>query len=278
VQEQAPEPRGEVRIVDPYHWNWRSVVTNIMEHLVEPDKGGTFVPRLATNREDLIRYAPRGNGMIIPALVPVHGFGYDPPLSPYPFDPVKARALLRATGYPDELSITLIAPEELEVQATVVSKMLARAGFQVELRLLNALAFNQKTVLSSLDQPPEQQQWDIALTSWSDSFNFLVFQVYHFFTLDGPQDWVTEQSALRTLRAQVLGTVDRERQQALIRQRERLTLDQAYFLFLYNPIKLYAVNKAVTFVPYAYTLSLAETAVTEQHWSVRGEQQGEPLV
>jgi ABC-type transport system substrate-binding protein len=64
--------------------------------------------------------------------------------------------------------------------------------------------------------------------------------------------------------------VDGERQQELMRQMERHTRDQAYFLFLYNPIALYAVNKAVEFVPYAATiLNLAETSVTDQHWSVR---------
>ena len=42
------------------------------------------------------------------------------------------------------------------------------------------------------------------------------------------------------------------------------------YRFLYNPIKLYVVNKAVEFVPYVSTvLSLDGTAVTEQHWSVR---------
>jgi hypothetical protein len=46
--------------------------------------------------------------------------------------------------------------------------------------------------------------------------------------------------------------------------------EQAYFLFLYSPIQLYAVNRAVAFVPYVTTrLILAETLVTEQHWSVR---------
>ena len=51
---------------------------------------------------------------------------------------------------------------------------------------------------------------------------------------------------------------------------ERHTRDQAYFLFLYHPIQLFAVNKAVTFVPSIVgNLNLAETAVTEQHWSVR---------
>ena len=64
-------------------------------------------------------------------------------------------------------------------------------------------------------------------------------------------------------------------QQRLIRQMEQHTHDQAYFLFLYNPIALYAVNKAVEFVPHVSTLlSRTEVAVTEQHWSVRPQKAG----
>jgi hypothetical protein len=51
---------------------------------------------------------------------------------------------------------------------------------------------------------------------------------------------------------------------------ERHTSAHAYFLFLYNPIQLFAVNKAVEFVPHVTTeVGLAETSVSEQHWSVR---------
>jgi ABC-type transport system substrate-binding protein len=90
------------------------------------------------------------------------------------------------------------------------------------------------------------------------------------FALGGRTAWVIAEPALQRLNEQVFGTVDREKQQALIRQMERHIHDQAYFLFLYNPIKLYAVNKAVEFVPYINaTLNITETAVTEQHWSVR---------
>jgi peptide/nickel transport system substrate-binding protein len=226
---------------------------------------------LAINREDLIRYAAKGNGVVIPALLSAHEFGYDATLAPYAFEPGQTRALLREAGYPDGLPLTLIAPVDLEVQATVVSKMLEQGGFQVDLQVLDAVTHGRKTVLSYLEQPPEQQPWDIALvSSIPDVVNFPVYQVYHHFALDGLYDWVLEQPQLRQLYGAALGTVDRDRQQALLRQMERHTRDQAYFLFLYNPIKLYAVNKAVEFVPYVTTvLTLNETGVTAEHWSVR---------
>jgi ABC-type transport system substrate-binding protein len=148
--------------------------------------------------------------------------------------------------------------------------MLEQVGLKMELQILDTAAFTRKTFLSSLEGPPEEQTWDIALTSQGDVQNFPVYLLYDDHALDGPWDWVSEEPELRQLYELVLGTVDRERQQALIRQMERHTRDQAYFLFLYNPIQLYAVNKAVMFVPYVTTrLILTETSVTDQHWSVR---------
>jgi ABC-type transport system substrate-binding protein len=46
--EQSPAPRGELRIVDKSPTNWSSVTFNVFEHLIELDKDGTLVPRLAT--------------------------------------------------------------------------------------------------------------------------------------------------------------------------------------------------------------------------------------
>jgi len=224
----------------------------------------------AINREDLIRYATKGNGVIIPALLPVRSFGYDPDLAPYPFDPGKAQHLLREVGYPAGLSLTLLASEDLEIQATVVSKMLEQAGFTVDRKMLDSAAYQRHVLLSELEQPPEQQTWDIALGSWRDTVNFPLFDLYQWLALGGPQDWIGEAPELRQLYEEAARTVDRAHQQKVLRQMERHTHDQAYFLFLYNPIKLYAVNKAVEFVPYVTTtFNLVETSVTAQHWSVR---------
>lgn len=220
----------------------------------------------AINREDLIRYATKGNGVIIPALIPPRGFGYDPDLAPYPFDPIKARWLLREAGYPAGMALVLIAPENLAIQATVVRKMLEQVGLTVDLQLLDQVAYNQQV----LAQSSPSQTWDLALASWPVVVNFPLFQFYHVFALDGQFDWVSEEPELRQLYEEALRTVDREQQQRVIRRMERHTHEQAYFLFLYNPIKLYAVNKAVAFVPYVSgVLTLAETTVTEKHWSVR---------
>ncbi len=96
--------------------------------------------------------------------------------------------------------------------------MLEQVGLQVELQILDATTYNQKTRLSHLDQPAEQRTWDVALTFWSDVLNFPVFELYQYYALDGNMDWVVEQPELRQLYKQVLRTVDREKQQELIQQ------------------------------------------------------------
>ena len=224
----------------------------------------------AVNREDLIRFAAKGNGVVIPAMVPERSLGYDPNLAPYPYDPDRARGLLREAGYPNGFAITLIASENLEVQATVVGEMLEGVGFTVDLQILDGVAYNGKTQLSHLDGPAEHQTWDIALSFRSDWAIFPPISFYQHLALGGPYDWVIEAPELRELYEQTLGTVDREEQGELIRRMERHTSEQAYFLFLYNSIRLFAVNRAVQYVPHvALEINLFDISVTEGHWSIR---------
>jgi peptide/nickel transport system substrate-binding protein len=223
----------------------------------------------AINRGDLIQYAAKGNGVAIPALIAQHGFGFDPNLAPYGFDPAKAKELLRQASYPEGRPISLIASEELDVQATVVGKMLEQVGLKVRSQILDPVSFNKKTFMSDLDQPAEKQTWDLALTTKTDPLNFPAYLQYRYFTLDGPFDWVTERPELRQLYDQAMRTTDRDKQRGIFQQMERHSRDQAYFLFLYNPVQLYAVNKEVHFVPPVVHLNFLETSVSDQHWSVR---------
>jgi ABC-type transport system substrate-binding protein len=47
--QQGPAPRGELRVVDKHPLNWTWIVFNVFEHLIELDKDGRMVPRLATS-------------------------------------------------------------------------------------------------------------------------------------------------------------------------------------------------------------------------------------
>jgi peptide/nickel transport system substrate-binding protein len=53
----------------------------------------------------------------------------------------------------------------------------------------------------------------------------------------------------------------------LDRQMDRLAHEQALSVFLCAPQALYAVNRHVSFVGHATTFEVAETEVTEGHWS-----------
>ena len=49
IGEQPTAPRGELRIVDKSPLNWVWISLNVFEHLIELDKDGKLVPRLATS-------------------------------------------------------------------------------------------------------------------------------------------------------------------------------------------------------------------------------------
>jgi peptide/nickel transport system substrate-binding protein len=49
LAEQTRTPRGELRIVDKHPANWASITLHVFEHLIELDKDGKLVPRLAAS-------------------------------------------------------------------------------------------------------------------------------------------------------------------------------------------------------------------------------------
>jgi peptide/nickel transport system substrate-binding protein len=49
VAQPKTAPQGEIHIVDAHPWNWIYITLNVFEHLMEIDKNGNLVPRLATD-------------------------------------------------------------------------------------------------------------------------------------------------------------------------------------------------------------------------------------
>jgi peptide/nickel transport system substrate-binding protein len=233
----------------------------------------------AINRAHFMRYAAKGNGVLVPSLLPPAALGFDPNLAPYPFDPDRARRLLREAGYHDGLTITLLATERSKVQATVVSKMLEQVGFKVQVQIANRGAWYKQTSDFWFGSPLFQNfnrswpSWDIALNILYDRFPRSLLKgstsQYRAFALFGPMTWIHVAPELYRLQTEATSATELVQKRLVIQRMERHTRDQAYFLFLYSPIQLYAVNKAVNFNPVAGALSLVDLSVTDAHWSVR---------
>jgi peptide/nickel transport system substrate-binding protein len=63
-------------------------------------------------------------------------FGSDTALTPYPYDPAKAKALLKEAGYPDGIQVRLAYPtymSQIQEQAEAIGANLAEAGIHVTL-------------------------------------------------------------------------------------------------------------------------------------------------
>ena len=81
--------------------------------------------------------------------------------------------------------------------------------------------------------------------------------------------WIEYDPSYEKMWEDMRKTMDIEKQEQKIQDMVSYVYDQAYFVFIYSPLTLYAVNKEIDFVPHKLGfLRLAETSVTDNHWSV----------
>ena len=225
----------------------------------------------AINRNELWKYAAKQNAYNMEGFpIPPGAYGYNPDLVPYAYDTKKARTLLAEARYPEGFEVKMLAPEHLELEAKIIGKMLERVGFQVRLEVLTFPELMKKNYHPILEVPPEEQEWDIAFLCPSDMYGHTAASILVWDFEESNWRWMNYDLVYEQMWKDMAQTVDRGAQEEKIRQIVQRCYDQAYRLFIYSPLSLYAVNKEVNFVPYkCQWLRLKETSVTENHWSLR---------
>jgi len=226
----------------------------------------------AINREELWKYAARGNAYNLGAAIPPGSLGHDPDLLPYSYDTKKARGLLAQAGYPQGFELKMIAFEAWKLEAQIISRMLERIGLRVRLDVFKYSEYMTKIYTPYLEKLPEEQDWDIAIYYSGDWFGHAGMTFLAYYLDGGGFRWSNYDTVYEGMWGQVSKTVSPEEQQKKIREMMRHRYNLAYELYLYSPISLYAVNKEVNFVPQKLIfLRLKETSVTKNHWSLRGK-------
>ncbi|MEW6982188.1 ABC transporter substrate-binding protein [Colwelliaceae bacterium 6471] len=87
----------------------------------------------AVNKNDLIRFGDFGNARPLASLGKKHEFGANQNLKPYPYAPMKARALLAKANVPEKTKLRMLAADITTPIAKIIQSNLQDIGFIVEL-------------------------------------------------------------------------------------------------------------------------------------------------
>lgn len=224
----------------------------------------------AVDRERVIRDGLAGYANPLPALTPSWCAGYPPGQAPRPHDPPRARAMLRASAWPEGRALRIACPEPFAGIAGIVGEHVREAlGLATELQVIpNEDWFAALRIMIEKKLVPT---WDVLLFGWFDLSSEAPPAAVHreFFGADGAFRAGPVDAEFDRLYTEMSRELDGGRLVQLAEQIDRYAFDEALGLFLCAPQVLYAVNKQVSFLAYKTTFELAETEVSERHWSRR---------
>ena len=226
----------------------------------------------AINRKELWKYGAKGNAYNLGGSIPPGAHGHNPNLTLYTYDTTKARSLLAEAGYPDGFEVKIITPEAWKLETQIMKRMLERIGLKVRFDVLTFPEYFRKIFIPILDKPPEEQDWDSAITHRMDWWGHAGASFLPWYLGDNELRWNEYDPVYDKMWKDMATTVDPVVQEEKIQQMVQYLHDRAYNIYIYSPLTLYAVNKEVNFVPEKFQgLRFKEASVTDNHWSVRAE-------
>jgi glutathione transport system substrate-binding protein len=202
----------------------------------------------ATDRAALVRsllfgYATPANS----PLAPVDLF-YDASLPGYPYDPDKAKALLREAGVPDGFSMNVAVQAPQSNIAEALQGMWANVGVKLDVLRMESGVW----VQAAFGDPEQKAKQGLfsALASWSTGF---IDPDLQFRPLYGSKNWSPtgpnlgfyKNDTLDALLDRAAATMDPAQRQPMYVQAQKIVVDDAPHVLLYIPKDLAAIRSDV---------------------------------
>lgn len=198
----------------------------------------------AIDREGLVEGLLSGIGLPATSVVSPMTWGYAD-VSPYTYDPDKARELLAEAGYPDGFKTKMWTPSGryfMDKQtAEAVQAMFADIGVEAELQVLDWGAY-----LAELRKTPEEgNDVDLYLLGWESSTGeagYLLERVFESQSIP-PNGWNTmfyESDELDALIDQAQSTTDQEARAQILGQAQEIAVNDAAWVLLYVAQQVFA--------------------------------------
>ena len=191
----------------------------------------------AIDKQALVEQVLQDTATVAAGPVPkAFGWAYDKQLEPYPYDPARAKALLREVGYGDGVKLRLLVPSSgsgmlAPVQmATAIQGDLARVGMDVEIE-----TYEWNSYLAKVNRGLEGQA-EMAEMAWMtndpDTLPYLALRSGALPELGGFNSGYYENARVDALIEQARTSTDRAERADLYRQLQQLVQEDAPWVFV----------------------------------------------
>jgi peptide/nickel transport system substrate-binding protein len=193
----------------------------------------------AVDIEATIKGILKGRAIQTPVNVPPIVFGYDGTIKPYPYDPEKAKTLLKEAGYEKGFKLTVNSPSgrypnDKEV-AEAVSEMLRKVGIDANLLIQESGTYFKKV--------PQHELEGIALVGLG-YLNWDVDSMLNFLNPKHPYCHYHNPEMVKLVK-ETYEAMDLEKRKTLASKLQKMSHEEAVHLFLYNQMDSYGVSKKV---------------------------------
>ncbi|MEO7773227.1 MAG: ABC transporter substrate-binding protein [Steroidobacteraceae bacterium] len=196
----------------------------------------------AIDHETIARVLLQGYGRPASQPAPAIAFGHDPTLAPYPYDPVRARALLAEAGYPDGFHITAdVQINAFPADSLIYQSMahyLRQVGVDVTLRLITFPQY-----LRNLQR--NEFTGDAFGTAWNSAPYNDVTRPMEMFSCNRPKPFFCDRALSQHLR-DASSIIDEPQRLAAMHRLAREYHDAAPAIFLVEQVDLYAHRPGLT--------------------------------
>jgi peptide/nickel transport system substrate-binding protein len=211
----------------------------------------------AVNTPRIIKDILGGYGTPTVCLNSLH-FGYNPAVKPYPYDPAKAKALLKEAGYPDGFEMTVhyatVNMMKGDEMYQAVQSDLAAVGIKIKLQKWSGVGY--------MDMVKSGRAKPAFGLNWGSSGLFDGDQIFPFFRSGGIYTfWSTPE--VDKLIDQQRTEMDLEKRKALMFKIQEIVREEAPWLFQYSFHALWGYNTKFKFAPrkdefiYVYEIDFA---------------------
>jgi peptide/nickel transport system substrate-binding protein len=200
----------------------------------------------AIDREAVVQKMMAGLGKVVPTVVNPMAFGFDASVTPYPYDPKKAKELLKQAGYPNGVDVTMHSGSvEWRPVFEALCQMLTEVGIRATPKMWDpGPAWNK---FFQADGKATHGYYG----TWGYYSVFDADAILHPFYHTEPGGWVGKHYArvegLDQLIDQARSTVDANARKRTYTQIQKMLKEEAPSLFLFHQFDTLGISKKVQY-------------------------------